>query len=59
MFLKKTKNNKTGRTYLSVVESYRDKETGRSKRRTVKSFGYYDELEKNILTLSNIVIMRL
>lgn len=46
MFLKKTKNNKTGRTYLSVVESYRDKETGRSKRRTVKSFGYYDELEK-------------
>lgn len=46
MFLKKTKNNKTGRTYLSAVESYRDKETGKSKRRTVKSFGYYDELEK-------------
>ena len=32
MFLKKTKNNKTGRTYLSAVESYRDKETGKSKR---------------------------
>ena len=27
MFLKKTKNNKTGRTYLSVMESYRDKDT--------------------------------
>ncbi len=46
MFLKKTKNNKTGRTYLSVVESYRDKTTGKSKRRTIKSFGYFDELEK-------------
>jgi|LGOV01.1.fsa_nt_gb transposase len=46
MFLKKTKNNKTGRTYLSAVESYRDKDTNKSKNRTVKSFGYYDELIK-------------
>ena len=46
MFLKKTKNNKTGRTYLSAVESYRDKTTNKSKRCTIKSFGYYDEIEK-------------
>ncbi len=46
MFLKKTKNNKTGRTYLSIVESYRDKETNKSKNRTIKSFGYYDDLIK-------------
>jgi len=46
MFLKKTKNNKTGRTYLSAVESYRDKVTGKSKNRTIKSFGYFDELIK-------------
>ena len=46
MLLKKTKNNKTGRTYLSVVESYRDKDTNKSKKRTIKSFGYYDELIK-------------
>ncbi len=26
--------------------SYRDKTTGKSKRRTIKSFGYFDELEK-------------
>lgn len=46
MFLKKTKNNKTGRTYLSAVESYRDRATNRCKKRTVKSFGYYDQLIK-------------
>lgn len=35
MFLKKTKNNITGRTYLSVLESYRDKDSNKSKNRTL------------------------
>ena len=51
MFLKKTKNNKTGRTYLSVVESYRDKETNKSKNRTIKSFGYYDALGVRLVVM--------
>lgn len=45
----KSKNNKTGRTYLAIAESYRDKETKKSKSRTIKSIGYLDELENDFL----------
>ena len=44
MYLKKSKNNKTGRTYLAIAESYRDKDTKQSKSKTIKSIGYLDEL---------------
>jgi len=44
MYLKKSKNNKTGRTYLAIAESYRDKVTKKSKSRTIQSIGYLDEL---------------
>lgn len=42
----KMSRRKTGRTYLSIVKSYRDKKTGISKTATIKSLGYLDELEK-------------
>ena len=44
MFLKKAYIKKTGRTYLSIVQGYR--ENGKSKSKTIKSLGYLDELEK-------------
>lgn len=40
------KQKHTGRTYLSIVEGYRDKETKKSKSRTIQSLGYLDELIK-------------
>lgn len=46
MFLRKVKNKKTGRTYLSIVQSYRDKNSKHPKTTTVKSLGYLDDLEK-------------
>ncbi|MDQ0258120.1 transposase [Evansella vedderi] len=46
MFLRKMKNKKTGRTYLSIVHSYRDKVTKKTKSKTIESLGYLDELEK-------------
>ena len=46
MHLKKSPNKKTGRIYLSMVRTYRDKEKGYSRTLTVESFGYLDELEK-------------
>src|SRR5690606_16556631 len=46
MFLRKMKNKKTGRTYLSIVHSYRDKVTKSTKSKTIESLGYLDELEK-------------
>lgn len=44
MYLKRTKKN--GRTYLSIVRSYRDSGTVRTK--TVESLGYLDELAERI-----------
>jgi len=44
MYLRKVKEKKTGRVYVSIVESYRDKETKKTKSRTIKSLGYLDEL---------------
>jgi transposase len=46
MFLKSATNNKTGRTYLSMAESYREKGKKYSRTSTVESFGYLDELQK-------------
>ena len=46
MYLKKSKNNKTGRTYLTIAESYRDKESKQTKSKTIESIGYLDELIK-------------
>lgn len=46
MYLKTTTNKTTGRTYLSMVRNYWDKEKGYSRTSTIESFGYLDELEK-------------
>ena len=46
MFLRKMTNKKTGRTYLSIVHSYRDKKTKKTRSKTIESLGYLDELEK-------------
>ena len=46
MYLKKSKNNKTGRTYLYIADGYHDREKGYTKTITVKSLGYLDVLEK-------------
>jgi transposase len=46
MFLRQATNKKTGRTYLSIVHSYRDKKTKTTKSETIKSIGYLDQLEK-------------
>jgi transposase len=45
MFLRKNYSNKTGRTYLSIVQGYRDTD-GKNKHKTIKSVGYLDVLEK-------------
>jgi transposase len=45
MYLKKSLNRKTGRTYLTIVHGYRD-EFGKAKSKTIQSIGYFDELEK-------------
>lgn len=42
----KVSRRKDGRTYLSIVKNYRDKDTGTPKTATVKSLGYLDELEE-------------
>ena len=46
MYLKKTPNRKTGRTYLSIAEGYWDKERGHTRTITVEKIGYVDELQK-------------
>ena len=43
MNLKVGKSN--GRTYLSIVHGYRDKETGKVRTKTIQSLGYEDELK--------------
>lgn len=37
---------KNGRVYLSIEKAYRDKATGKSRAKTIKSLGYLDVLEK-------------
>ena len=46
MYLRKATNKKTGRTYLSIVHNYWDKNTKSTRAVTIKSLGYLDELEK-------------
>lgn len=46
MHLRKNANKKTGRTYLSIVHGYRDKDSKKSKSVTINSLGYVDELRK-------------
>ena len=45
MYLKKSTNKKTGRTYLSIASGYRDKKTGKSKTVLIQSLGYLDVLQ--------------
>lgn len=45
MFLKKSTSTKSGRTQLSIVHGFRDKE-GKSRQKTIKTLGYLDVLEK-------------
>ena len=47
MFVKKILEKRTGRTFLTIVEGYRDPHTKKVKHRTVKSLGYLDEFEKD------------
>lgn len=46
MYLKKSTNKKTGRTYLSIATGYRDSKTKASKTVLIKSLGYLDVLNK-------------
>ena len=46
MHLKKSKNSKTGRTYLYIADGFHDREKGYTKTITVQSLGYLDVLEK-------------
>jgi len=46
MYLKKTKNSMSGRTYLSIVRKYRQSGSEHSKTKTIRSLGYLDLLEK-------------
>jgi transposase len=46
MYLRKAKNKKTGRTYLSIVHNYWDKDSKSTRAVIIKSLGYLDELEK-------------
>lgn len=46
MYLKKIKKKNPDRLYLIIAESYRDKESKKTKSRTIQSLGYLDELEK-------------
>ncbi|MCL5072865.1 MAG: transposase, partial [Actinobacteria bacterium] len=46
MYLKKTYNKESGRTYLSIAQKYRHPVKKVSTDRNIKSLGYLDELEK-------------
>jgi len=46
MYLKQSFNKDTGRTYLSMVQSYREKGKKYPRTKTIEKFGYFDELEK-------------
>lgn len=46
MYVKKIFEKRTGRTFLTIVQGYREPGTGKVKQKTVKSLGYLDELEK-------------
>ena len=46
MYLKKSFNKHTGRTYLSIAHGYWDKKRGHTRTKTIEKIGYLDELEK-------------
>lgn len=46
MYVKQIFEKRTGRTFLTIVEGYREPGTGKVKQKTVMSIGYLDELEK-------------
>ncbi len=46
MYLKQMNNKKTGRTFLSIAQKYRDPIKKTSTDRTIVSLGYLDELKK-------------
>lgn len=46
MYLKKSTNKKTGRTYLSIAHGYWDKERGHSRTKIIKKLGFLDELQE-------------
>ena len=46
MYLKKSTSSKTGRTQLSIVHGFRDKE-GKVRQKTIQTLGYLDILEKD------------
>ena len=46
MYLKKSTNKKTNRTYLTIATGYRDPITKLSKTKIIKSLGYLDILQK-------------
>ena len=46
MYLKKSFNKESGRTYLSIAQKYRHPVKKVSTDRNIKSLGYLDELEK-------------
>jgi hypothetical protein len=45
MYLKSATSTKTGRTYLSIAQGFRDSE-GKNRTKTIQSLGYVDVLEK-------------
>jgi len=45
MFLRKCRYKKTGRTYLSIVQGYRNSE-GKTRHKTIQKVGYLDVLKK-------------
>jgi len=45
MNLKQSTNKKTGRTYLSIVDGFWDKERGHTRTKTIESIGYVDALK--------------
>jgi len=45
MFLRKCRYKKTGRTYLSIVQGYRNSD-GKTRHKTIQKVGYLDVLEK-------------
>jgi len=47
MFLKKSTNKKTGRTYLSIVKTFHDSKKGYTRTSVIDSLGYLDELQKD------------
>ena len=46
MYLKKSTNKKTGRTYLSIADGFHDKSLGRTRTILIQSLGYLDVLKK-------------